>query len=234
MDNGSPKLAALKRALIEATSAGQKWTRRSLSLATGKGPDVVRDILSGKSKKPEFETISALAGLLEKPVSDFMDVTLAPDTVQVPVVGKVEAGVWREAEVWPEDTREYLVATPFAPAPNAKRFALRVEGFSMDLVFRPGDLLDCLDTYSSGVNPEPGDYVIVERISGQLRETTVKELRANEDGDYVLQAHSTRPEFAAPIYLGKPNGNHYEDTEIRVIGIVIGTYRSMPGRRFGS
>jgi transcriptional regulator with XRE-family HTH domain len=41
---------------------------RSVSLATGKSPQLVNDIISGRSKSPSLDTVTALAKVLEVPV----------------------------------------------------------------------------------------------------------------------------------------------------------------------
>lgn len=41
---------------------------RSVSLATGKSPQLVNDIISGRSKSPALETVQSLAKVLEVPV----------------------------------------------------------------------------------------------------------------------------------------------------------------------
>ena len=82
-------------------------------------------------------------------------------------------------------------------------------------------VLDCLRVPNGdGLDPIPGDIVIVERINGDMRETTCKRLEQLPNGDYQLVADSTRPEFAEPIPLGSTSEDHHIDTETRVIGIV--------------
>lgn len=221
------KIGALKKALIEATGPGRAFSRRGLSLAAGMSADGVRDILSGKSKRPTVETIARLAEQIGKPMSDFVaeaDSRSADAPVRVPVIGTVEAGVWREARTAPNGLRE-IVSPPLARAPRAKRFALRVEGYSMDQVFQPGDYLDCVETIGNAIQPMVGDYVVVERIQGDLHETTVKLFYERSSEGNFLRPLSTRPEFQETIALGLPDGDHFGDDETRVIGIVVGSYR---------
>lgn len=134
------------------------------------------------------------------------------------VGGSVAAGVWREAK---EVFDQFEIEAP-APVPDAERFGLVVEGYSMDLCYEPGTVLDCISIYTNGVEPESGDHVIVERIKPDgLRERTVKEV-AVRDGRYFLVPRSTRPEFSAEIEIGSPSLDASEtDGEVRVIGFVV-------------
>lgn len=221
------KLPTLKKALIEATGPGKSWTRRGLSLAIGMGPDWVRDILSGRNKSPSAEAVAGVASKLGLPIDNFFDNTQMPagEPRQIPFVGTVAAGVWREASHI-EEPREPLL-TPFDPPKWAKgkRFALVVEGESMNKVFPPGSFLDCVDVISAGFSPQPGQYVIVERNRSGLREMTAKKLMRRDDGDWELRAESYSPEFGEPIHIGHPDTDLHIDSETRILGVVVGNYR---------
>lgn len=220
-------LSAIKRALIEGTGPGKQWSRRGLSLAIGMGPDWVRDVLSGRNKTPSAEAVAGVAEKLNLPIGTFfsMEPVRAGEPRQIPVVGKVAAGVWREpGQV---DEAEKPLLSPFDPPmwAHGRRFALRVEGQSMNKVFTDGSYLDCIDVISAGMTPSPGQYVVVERCRGELRETTAKLLARREDGEWELRAESTLPEFSEPIPIGHPSLDHYIDSETRILGVVVGNYR---------
>lgn len=140
-----------------------------------------------------------------------------PNSVLI-VGGSVAAGVWREAK---EVFDPFEIDAP-PSVPDCERFGLVVEGYSMDLCYEPGTVLDCISIYTNGVEPEAGDHVIVERIKPDgLRERTVKELTI-KDGRYSLVPRSTRPEFSAEIEIGSPSLDALDtDGEIRVIGFVV-------------
>ena len=106
--------------------------------------------------------------------------------------------------------------------PTTKRFGYVVEGQSMDLVYEPGTVLDCVSIFAHGVSPETGDHVIVERVrDGGLRELTVKEF-VTRDGRYFLLPRSTRPEFQTEIEVGMPDHELEDfDGEVRVIAFVV-------------
>lgn len=141
-----------------------------------------------------------------------------PASKMVSVVGAVEAGVWRERTEWARE-QQYEVEAGYSMVSGAERFALEVEGYSMDKIFPPGSVLDCLRVYKGRLDPQDGDLVIVQRRRHDLMETTCK--RLTRDGEtWVLIAESTKPEFAEPIVLGTPDRDFAGDDDIEVIGIV--------------
>ena len=224
---GQPRInvAALKKAVIEATVAGSGLSRRKLSMlaSDGKNPDLVRDLLSrGQDRKVSFETAAGLAQALGRDLSEFLigEVLAPTGPNRIKVVGDVEAGAWRENGEWDDDQIFEIEVTP-SPFAATGRFGLRVVGFSMDRLFLPGTILDCFQVYGAdGLVPEPGDIVIVQRARGDLFETTCKRLERLQDGSYQLRAESTRPEFKEPIAIGRPDGDYFGDDETRIIGIV--------------
>lgn len=148
----------------------------------------------------------------------------------VEVTGSVAAGVWRETTEWPQSDRFEIVVGP-SPFPRARRFGLRVDGNSMDLIFAPGTLLDCLSIFDLGIEPANGDLVIVERQRPDaMRELTVKEFHCDEDGRCWLIPRSTKPEFQSPIEVGSPNTDHETDEYVQVIAFVIGSYQPHASR----
>lgn len=140
---------------------------------------------------------------------------------QLLVNGSVAAGVWRESEHWDDDRTFIIKGVP--PIAGAKRFGVVVEGFSMDLAYEPGTVLDCVSIFKGGVAPTTGDHVIVQRARPDgLRELTVKEYR-HENGRYLLVPRSSKPEFK-PIEYAGPDQEHVGDDGIEVIGFVLAPY----------
>lgn len=148
----------------------------------------------------------------------------------VEVTGSVAAGVWRETTEWPQSDRFEIVVGP-SPFPRSRRFGLRVDGHSMDLIFAPGTLLDCLSIFDLGIEPANGDFVIVERQRPDgMRELTVKEFQREDDGRSWLLPRSSRPEFQSPIEVGLPDADHETDECVQVIAFVIGSYQPHASR----
>lgn len=135
------------------------------------------------------------------------------------IVGaSVAAGVWRE------DVADQVVLEIDSPppVPNAKRFGYTVAGRSMDEVYEPGTVLDCISIFTNGVTPQSGDHVIVQRLKTDgLRELTVKEY-LTRDGMHFLVPRSTQPEFSAEIEIGAPDVEMHHDGEtVQVIAYVV-------------
>lgn len=145
----------------------------------------------------------------------------------VEVIGAVAAGVWRESREW-EGEKRFTISVGPSLFPGARRFALEVEGHSMDREFPPGTLLDCVSIYDVGLEPANDDYVVVERRSADGRyEITVKKYHVDDQGRKWLLPESTRPEFQAPIELGVEEG---EEDQVEVIAFVVGDYTPRASR----
>jgi SOS-response transcriptional repressor LexA len=145
------------------------------------------------------------------------------------VTGAVAAGIWKEQSDWPEEEQYPLEVGP-SPVRGVERFAVRMEGYSMDKTIPPGSDLECLRVSYGVVEPEPGDLVIVERHAHDLTEMTCK--RLDREGDeWVLRSESTKPEFQEVIRIGTPDKEAFIDNEVKVIGIVIKAHQSHFRRR---
>lgn len=219
-------LPKLLKAVVENTGPGKRFTRRGLSLAAtgGKNPDLVRDLISrGTSRKPSFGAVAGLATALGKDVSEFTkQAQSAAVEVYIRVVGAVEAGVWREQYEWPEE-QQYEVRALQSNYPTLDRFGLVAVGYSMDKLFQPGVVLDCLKIPFSGyspIRPTPGQIVIAQYNKGGLCETTCKRLGRDPDGQWYLQPESTKPEHQERIPIGAAHDDYALDDGIVIVGIV--------------
>lgn len=145
---------------------------------------------------------------------------------EVPVVGKVEAGAWAAAIRW-EDDQVFFVSAPFDPRyAHCRKFGLIARGRSMDLVYRDGTILICVDLVEFGADPQPGQHVICQRrdVRSDLVEATVKEYVV-EGGRHFLWPRSTAPDHQQPIELNPSDG---EDDAVRMVSLVIGAYQPAP------
>jgi phage repressor protein C with HTH and peptisase S24 domain len=109
------------------------------------------------------------------------------------VVGEVAAGVFKEAWKLDEADWEAFTGRPAVDAPVRDRFGLQVAGDSMDLLYPPGTILECVNYY--GDEPIPsGKRVIVQRtkLDGTI-EATVKELVRDAEGVEWLVPRSSNP-----------------------------------------
>lgn len=216
-------LQKLRQLVVENTGAGKKMSRRALSLAAtgGRNPDLVRDLMKVTNRKPTLETAAGICAALSVDLSTVVKGVPAESQVSewLTVCQSVQAGVWREAVEWEaEDMYRVKVGAPLV---DGERFGAVVEGRSMDRTIPPGTILECVPIPASGILPQSGDYVIVERVRNDLHEVTCKRLNQREDGDFELVAESTLPEFAEPWHIGQPDFQHENDDEVRVVALVI-------------
>lgn len=157
--------------------------------------------------------------LLYGRVGDAQSIELGP---RLFVKGDVAAGVWKEA--WEIDPDEWEVFTGRADvkAPLQKRFGLRVVGNSMDYVYPPGTILECLEYAGDEVIPSGKRVIAIrERVDGSV-EATVKELVRDEHGVEWLVPRSSNPAYQAV------RGDRPDDPEIvkvKIVALVVGSYR---------
>lgn len=141
---------------------------------------------------------------------------------QIPIQGAVAAGVFRDRLEYPEDEWETFTGAAGIDAPVNQRFGLRVEGDSMDLIYPPGTILECV-RYWGDYPIANGRRVIVQRKRiDDGTETTVKEYHEDKDGVCWLVPRSSNPAFQAPFRCDQPEAG-IED--VRVIAIVVASIR---------
>lgn len=132
------------------------------------------------------------------------------------VKGAVAAGVWRDADEFPQDEWEQFTGRADVATPTKLRFGLRVEGTSMDLVYPPGTILECVKYFGEEVIPN-GKRVIVERHrTNDGIEATVKEYFKDDDGIEWLVPRSKNPVYQTPLRYDDP-GEGIERIEITAI-----------------
>jgi transcriptional regulator with XRE-family HTH domain len=135
---------------------------------------------------------------------------------QLHVKGAVAAGIWRDAEEWPQEDWETFTGRSDIVTDNKLRFGLRVEGNSMDLVYPPGTILECVKYFGETVIPN-GRRVIVERHRfNDGVEATVKEYFKDDKGIEWLVPRSSNPAYQSPLRYDDP-GEGIERIEISAI-----------------
>ncbi|EQA97307.1 hypothetical protein L286_23570 [Sphingobium sp. HDIP04] len=152
------------------------------------------------------------------------------DLEELEVVGTVAAGVWRQQSEIPADERVTMKVGP-NPFPGTERFALRLEGLSMNKTILPNSLLECRRIPFGVAELRPGDLVIVQRHNHDLTELTCKRLDV-DGGDWILRCESYEPEFQDVIRIGRPSEDAFIDNEISVIGVVLSARQDFVGGRW--
>ena len=132
--------------------------------------------------------------------------------------GAVQAGHFAEPWEVHEDDWERYTGRADIVVPLRRRFGLRVVGESMNEIYPPGTVLDCVQRDPFDEIPN-GKRVIVQRKRiGDGIETTVKEYFRDADGIEWLVPRSRNPAFQAPFRCDQPG----DDIEaIEVIAIVV-------------
>lgn len=138
------------------------------------------------------------------------------------VKGEVAAGVWKEAWEFEPDEWEMFTGRADVASPMQDRFGLRVVGRSMDDIYPPGTIIECIRYHGEDIIPS-GKRVVVQRhrIDGTI-ETTVKELIRTGDGTEWLRPRSSDPSFL-PFRGDEPDTPDVQSIEI--IGIVVASIR---------
>lgn len=167
----------------------------------------------------------------------------------VPLIGEVEAGVWREALEWGEEEEQERFPIPVDPRWQGQPlFALRVRGPSMDRLYPDGSIIYCVRYADLARDPKPGERVICRRVNNNgLVEATVKELEIDPDGNAWLWPRSSHPEHQQPIRLprvvandeealpdpleARADGSFFDDGQtesVEIVGRVVGSLRLEP------
>lgn len=145
----------------------------------------------------------------------------------LPVRYKVQAGHWIENDDFGQlpDGPRY----PVAPHPDFidwPQWLEEVVGDSVDKLIPSGGFAHVVDAVAMGYSPTSGDLVVVERTrhGGHLHERSIKLVVTNQAGTHLVGV-STNPRWNGLVDLraGAADG---EEIEVRVVGRVIGAYRS--------
>lgn len=148
----------------------------------------------------------------------------------VPMVGRIQAGLWQSGDMFAQEGySEFISITPDDRYPGIKRWAFRVQGDSMDLLYPSGTIVVAVSYCDIARLPKTGDKVIAIRQENGLEEATLKEIEIRDDGRVVLWPRSTNPDFSQAIVLPKSSLNPFPDNgchdEYRIAGMIIQSIR---------
>lgn len=178
-----------------------------------------------KGSMPDPSALASMAGQMGVDLRQLIGADFEGAALSGPrlyVKGSVAAGVWREDVQWDEGEWQPYTGGDHFSAPKDARYGLRVEGESMNAVYPPGTILDCVSTIATGAVPLNGQRVIVvrQRMDGAY-ESTVKEYVREGDKEWLVP-RSYNPAFQTPIELGTVEDGIVETT---IMAIVKGSYR---------
>lgn len=196
-------------------------TLAQLAERVGTSHATIQRLESGKMRLTQ-DWASKISSALSVPISEIFGEIVPAAVTGLPVLGEVQAGIWREAEV--ADEHKYL-PLPIGADPrysSASQFALLVRGESMNRVVRDGAYIVCVTWAELGRAPRDNDLVIVERRRDGLIETTVKRIKL-ENKKVLLMPDSDDARWQTPIVLD----GGLESDEIAITALVIGKYESL-------
>lgn len=186
-----------------------------------------------EKREPRLKEIALIANALNVDVSEIYPeiifsgelITGPHDTTNVPVVGFTQAGIWTEFESF-EDDGFHGEQIPHVPGKWSKlqQFAFKVRGNSMDAdrIF-DGDFVVVVNYFDARSDIVDGDRVVIERVRNSATERTIKqiELKGNE---LHFCPRSTDSRYKPIIVKICKELKEADDTEVRLVGLVIGRW----------
>lgn len=147
--------------------------------------------------------------------------TSSPDSISYPVLGSVEAGAFREADLLSQTEPRTVQADRSASYPNATPMAWVAHGDSMnEAKIFDGMIVLGVDFQEAGGVLANNMIVVVEQNRGGLIERSVKAVAVFPDRT-EFQPRSTNPIHKPIIYR---NGNRDDDIEVKVLTVIHGAY----------
>jgi transcriptional regulator with XRE-family HTH domain len=173
------------------------------------------------NRMPDLESLNALASVLGVSPGSLLDGDAVTSIGPLLFVkGEVAAGVWRAAAEWPESEWQTFTGRSDVNARIEHRFGLRVLGDSMDLLYPPGSIVECVSTFGHA-EALPGRRVVIVRKNENLEyEATVKEL-VEQDGEIWAVPRSTNPAHR-PFKLQEVEPGILET---RIVAVVVASIR---------
>lgn len=205
---------------LQALRKKRKLSQAKLAELVGVEQPTIQRWESGK-RMPDLENLEALAKALGVSPGSLLDgdvlTSIGPTLF---IKGEVAAGVWRAAAEWPESDWQSFTGRSDVTAKVEHRFGLCVVGDSMDLLYPPGTIVECVSTFGH-VEPTPGKRVVIVRQNDRHEfEATVKEL-VEQDGKLWAVPRSTNLAHR-PIDL---SSNEPGIVETRIVAVVVASIR---------
>lgn len=220
---------AFRRFMAEHNLKVRPWCKKA-----GVKPNNVYNFLNGHSSSLSIEVLAKLAKSAGAAIDDLEGLSPFSSTRLIPVVGVVEAGVFKESMGY-DGTEQPPVSVPWGSAATKNTYALKVQGTSMNREYPAGSVLIVTPVEELDIGPHEGDHVIVERRAPDgLVETTVKELTIDRSAGIAwLWPRSMDPlhqqPTQVPLKMYGLDALPVDTAEISIKAVVIGSY--MPRRR---
>lgn len=163
-------------------------TQTGLAESLGLHPSAINKVVKGKRQLKSHEVAAAAAYFgVEAPTPEIR--LLATGLVPVPLVGKTEAGSFREVDEFDQSEQEFISLPPDDRFPGARQLAFDVEGDSMNALkprpIFPGDRAVgvAYEDVAHEATLRDGMVVVVQRTrdGGHTREWSIKQVEIYED-----------------------------------------------------
>lgn len=234
-DGSIPRMIGVDREALRALVNAHEKSAKALSLEAKLGETAIKDILSGKSKRPQMDTVSAIARVLGQPLSAFVseveDLDLpqpaaAAGEVMLPVRFRAGAGEWQPVEDFDQTEIVLRPARPLKGYEGIPQWLELVVGTSMNRELPPGSYVHVLDAIHIMYEPRHGDLVIAERskAQGAFVERSVKQVEIHANGMINLWPRSFDPLYQSPLILSQGLTMDDDDATVRIVGKVAGAY----------
>lgn len=200
--------------------AGENPT--SVALGINRDKDYVRDYIKGRKQTIKADDLVEILAYLRPKIDDELPNYTVVDSDEIEVVGVVQAGAWLETYARNSEEKSETIPVARDPRfPEARQYALKVIGDSMDQEVKDGAYAICVAFGDAGLEKKAGMIVHVERIRPETSETTLKAIEM-ENGRMVLKPRSSNP-VHKPIYRDQSLGE-----EVVIRGLVLSFYDPKP------
>lgn len=212
---------------------------QSASIAAGLNRDAVRNILRGASLTARYDTLAALARVLQCSVAYLTGDENAPPSAgakqggsaqisgaRLPVRYEVGAGFWVQTDSASDVFLGEGFVLPDPAYAGFDQWLERVRGDSMDREYPDGVFIHVVDAAAIGYAPRHEDHVVLTlyRNGRGLVERSVKEVVMSPTGiEFWPRSHN--PRWATPIIPAQLAQDTDGDIELEVAGLVLGSYR---------
>ncbi len=223
--------------------AEKGWSRTELSKRSKLPYTNVNKYLDGKIQQPRGDAMERLARAVDKPLLWIRDgiaieqgntVSVVPGRMTVAaVIGKVEAGTFREVDELDQTERQRFQVPPDERFPSARQLAFDVSGDSMNDL-KPRPILDgdrilgvAYEDIAHEAVLRDGMVVVVERTrdGGHYREWSVKQLAIFADRTEFVP-RSTNPKHK-PIVVQRDM--HADDgSQVQIVALVRRIINELP------
>ena len=172
-------------------------------------------------REPNLEQLTRLADILGVEPGDLLaSNVVASIGPRLFVKGEVAAGVWRAAMETPQEEWQAFSGRADVHADVKHRFGLRVIGDSMNEIYPPGTIVECVSVFGHAEAMPGKRVVVIRKNEAQEVEATVKEL-VDMEGELWAVPRSTNPAHR-PFKLNEPEDGIIE---VRIVAVVVSSVR---------